>query len=69
MNTTRPTIAETLAESKGLTVSQIAEQVGLSESAVRNILKGRCAPNVYAAGRIAKLFNVPIERIWPIEAA
>ena len=70
MNERTPTLAENLAESKGMTAIQLADAVGLSESQVRNILTGRTkAPNVVAAQRIASLLNIPIERLWPPWAA
>lgn len=70
MDTNGFTLAEAVAEAKGLTPRAIAEAVGLSESQVRNILSGRTAnPNVRAAVRIARLLGLPVERLWPPEAA
>jgi transcriptional regulator with XRE-family HTH domain len=64
-----PTLAESLAEAKGLTPRAIAEAVDLSESQVRNILSGRTeSPNVRVAVRIARLLGLPVERIWPPDA-
>ena len=70
MATETPTLAEILAESKGISPAEMAERVGLTAVQVRNILSGRTkAPSVLAAGRIASLLNVPIERLWPPWAA
>ncbi len=69
MYTTDQTPAQILATKLGITNVEIAERVGLSNSQVGRIMKGKNAPSVYTAGRIASLLGVSVQRLWPPWAA
>ena len=48
---------------KGLKVRQLAEMVNLSERQVYQYLAGNCNPSAETAIKIAKITDIPVEKI------
>ena len=52
-----------LRESRGMTQRQLAAQIGANASAISRIEKGDRDPLATTAARLARVFDVPIERL------
>ncbi len=51
---------------RGLTQEELALRLGVSRQTVISIEKGNYAPSVILALKIAKVFKLPVERIFRI---
>lgn len=56
----------TLRTAKGLTQEELAQSVGITRQTVISIEKGKYAPSVLLALKIAVVFNVSVEDIFRI---
>ena len=63
------TTLETVARAKKIGPREISRRVGICESQVRNILKGRNEPKARTAIKIAHVLNSTVERLWPLDEA
>ena len=46
---------------------ELAKRVGVRRETIGNLEKGRYNPSLVLAWNIAKVFDVPIEEIFPVE--
>ncbi len=51
----------------GLTQSQLAEKVYVSQRTIISLEKGQYKPSILLAYRLAQLFNTPIEHLFCLE--
>jgi DNA-binding XRE family transcriptional regulator len=58
------TLARLMAE-RQLTQAQLAERVGVGQSAISMLLKRRCRPQRRTVGKLAEALGVPVEELWP----
>ncbi|WP_457557167.1 PH domain-containing protein [Candidatus Harpocratesius sp.] len=56
-----------LREQMGLSISQLADAVGVAESTIKYLETGEFVPSLTLAMRIARKFNVSIEEIFELE--
>jgi len=52
---------------RGLKKGWVAEQAGVSRSAMAMIVNGKSDPTLRTARKIAKVLGVTIEELWPDE--
>jgi DNA-binding XRE family transcriptional regulator len=58
------TLARLMAE-RQLTQAQLAERIGVGQSAISMLLKRRCRPQRRTLGKLAEALGVPVEELWP----
>jgi DNA-binding XRE family transcriptional regulator len=58
------TLARLMAE-RQLTQAQLAERIGVGQSAIAMLLKRRCRPQRRTLGKLAEALGVPVEELWP----
>jgi DNA-binding XRE family transcriptional regulator len=58
------TLARLMAE-RQLTQVQLAERVGVGQSAISMLLKRRCRPQRRTLGKLAEALGVSVEELWP----
>jgi DNA-binding XRE family transcriptional regulator len=58
------TLARLLAE-RQLTQAQLAERIGVGQSAISMLLKRRCRPQRRTLGKLAEALGVTVEELWP----
>src|SRR5205807_6174384 len=58
------TLARLLAE-RQLTQAQLAERIGVGQSAISMLLKRRCRPQRRTLGKLAEALGVPVDVLWP----
>jgi DNA-binding XRE family transcriptional regulator len=58
------TLARLMAE-RQLTQAQLAERIGVGQSAISMLLKRRCRPQRRTLGKLAAALEVPVEALWP----
>ena len=58
------TLARLLAE-RQLTQAQLAERIGVGQSAISMLLKRRCRPQRRTLGKLAEALGVTVEVLWP----
>jgi DNA-binding XRE family transcriptional regulator len=58
------TLARLMAE-RQLTQAQLAERIGVGQSAISMLLKRRCRPQRRTIGKLAEALGVPVEELWP----
>ncbi len=58
------TLARLMAE-RQLTQAQLAERIGVGQSAISMLLKRRCRPQRRTLGKLAAALDVPVETLWP----
>ena len=51
-------------EYKGVSLRWLARKVGCCASTISAIERGKCAPGVYLALRIAKALGTTVENLW-----
>lgn len=56
-----------IREMQNLTQEEIAREINISLSSMRNIEKNRSIPNVYVAIELAKKLNTKVEELFIIE--
>jgi len=56
---------QSLLDKKGLTQSQLAEKLGLSQPAISMMIARKCRPQRRTVERIAQALNVEVELLWP----
>jgi len=54
-------------DAQNLTQEQLARGVGVSRLAIHNVERGKAVPSVSLALRLARFFNVSVERIFTLE--
>ncbi len=54
--------------SKGMTQEELAEKVGVVRQTIVYIEKGVYMPSLGLAWRIAKIFNLPIEKVFKLKS-
>jgi DNA-binding XRE family transcriptional regulator len=58
------TLSRLMAE-RQLTQAQLAERVGVGQSAISMLLKRRCQPQRRTLGKLAEALGVSVEELWP----
>jgi DNA-binding XRE family transcriptional regulator len=58
------TLARLMAE-RQLTQAQLAEKIGVGQSAIAMLLKRRCRPQRRTIGKLAEALSVSVEELWP----
>lgn len=58
------TLTRLMAE-RQLTQAQLAERVGVGQSAISMLLKRRCRPQRRTLGKLAEALGVSVEELWP----
>jgi DNA-binding XRE family transcriptional regulator len=58
------TLARLMAE-RQLTQAQLAERIGVGQSAISMLLKRRCRPQRRTLGKLAEALGVTVEELWP----
>jgi predicted XRE-type DNA-binding protein len=58
------TLARLMAE-RQLTQAQLAERIGVGQSAISMLLKRRCRPQRRTVGKLAEALGVMAEELWP----
>jgi DNA-binding XRE family transcriptional regulator len=58
------TLARLMAE-RQLTQAQLAERIGVGQSAISMLLKRRCRPQRRTLGKLAEALGVPVDNLWP----
>jgi DNA-binding XRE family transcriptional regulator len=48
-----------------LTQAQLAERIGVGQSAIAMLLKRRCRPQRRTLGKLAEALSVPVDELWP----
>lgn len=48
-----------------MTQGECARRAGINDATLRAYIRGQCIPNVYVAYRIADVFGVMVEDIFP----
>jgi DNA-binding XRE family transcriptional regulator len=48
-----------------VTQAQLAERIGVGQSAIAMLLKRRCRPQRRTLGKLAEALGVPVEELWP----
>ncbi len=54
--------------SAGITQEDLAERIGVSRQTIIAIEKGNYTPSVLLALKVAKVFKVPVEKLFTIES-
>ncbi|MBI4080018.1 helix-turn-helix transcriptional regulator [Candidatus Kaiserbacteria bacterium] len=52
----------------GITQEELAERVGVSRQTIIAIEKGNYTPSVLLALKVAKIFKIPVEKLFTIES-
>jgi DNA-binding XRE family transcriptional regulator len=58
------TLARLMAE-RQLTQAELAQSVGVGQSAISMLLKRRCRPQRRTLGKLAQALGVDVEELWP----
>jgi DNA-binding XRE family transcriptional regulator len=58
------TLAQLMAE-RQLTQAQLAQRIGVGQSAISMLLKRRCRPQRRTLGKLAEALGVTVEELWP----
>jgi DNA-binding XRE family transcriptional regulator len=58
------TLARLMAE-RQLTQAQLAQRIGVGQSAISMLLKRRCRPQRRTLGKLAEALGVTVEELWP----
>jgi DNA-binding XRE family transcriptional regulator len=58
------TLARLMAQ-RQLTQAQLAERIGVGQSAISMLLKRRCRPQRRTLGKLAEALGVTVEELWP----
>jgi DNA-binding XRE family transcriptional regulator len=58
------TLARLMAE-RQLTQAELANRIGVGQSAISMLLKRRCRPQRRTLGKLAQALGVPVEELWP----
>jgi DNA-binding XRE family transcriptional regulator len=58
------TLARLMAE-RQFTQAQLAERIGVGQSAISMLLKRRCRPQRRTLGKLAQALGVTVEELWP----
>jgi DNA-binding XRE family transcriptional regulator len=56
---------ERLMAERQLTQAQLAERIGVGQSAISMLLKRRCRPQRRTLGKLAEALGVPVDELWP----
>lgn len=56
-------------EQSGKTQSQVAKEIGITESSYQRYEYGKVTPNAIIANRIARAVNSTVEKLWGYESA
>jgi DNA-binding XRE family transcriptional regulator len=54
-----------LMAERQLTQADLAERIGVGQSAIAMLLKRRCRPQRRTLGKLAEALSVPVEELWP----
>ena len=54
-----------LTQAAGLTQTELAEKLGMTQSQVSDIARGRNCPTLKTAYRLSRALNAPIEYVFP----
>lgn len=55
---------KTIIASKGMTIKEVAEKMGISPQTLGNIVNDKNNPNVSTLERIAKVLDVPVSSLF-----
>jgi lambda repressor-like predicted transcriptional regulator len=55
----------TLMHERGITQVELAEKIGVGQSAIAMMLQRQCRPQRRTVARMADALGVPAERLWP----
>ena len=58
------TLGRLMAE-RQLTQEELAERIGVGQSAISMLLKRRCRPQRRTLGKMAEALGVPVDELWP----
>jgi len=51
----------------GMTQQELADRIGVTRQTIHSIEKGRYAPSVGLALKLAEIFNVPVEDLFELD--
>jgi DNA-binding XRE family transcriptional regulator len=54
-----------LMAERQLTQAELAERIGVGQSAIAMLLKRRCRPQRRTLGKLAEALSVPVDELWP----
>ena len=63
-----PKNLKTLRQQKGLTQSEVAQKVGITETGYQNYERGRREPKISIALKIARVLGTTTEKLWGYSA-
>jgi transcriptional regulator with XRE-family HTH domain len=52
-------------QERGVTQEQLAERIGVGQSAIAMMLQRQCRPQRRTVSRMAEALEVPPDRLWP----
>jgi transcriptional regulator with XRE-family HTH domain len=60
------TLAQMLAEKK-MTQAELAQRIGVGQSAISMMLSRKCRPQPRTLGKLAEALGVSVETLWPVK--